>query len=175
MWELDHKGGWAPKNWCFQTVVLVKALESPLESKEIKPAHPKGNQPWIFIGRIDAEAEAPLLWPPDGKSHLFRKDLDVGNDWGQEEKSATEDEMVGWHPELNGHEFKQTQGDSEGQRSLACWVYGVIKGWTRFSDWTTILQSPCFLAQGKEETNKCFSTSVEKQCFLWAIRLASGS
>ena len=81
--------------------------------------NPKGNQPSRFIGRIDAEAEAPLLWPPDGKSHLFRKDLEVGNDRGQEEKSATEDEMVGWHPGLNGHEFKQTQGDSEGQRSLA--------------------------------------------------------
>ena len=92
MWELDLKEGWAPKNWCFQTVVLEKTLESPLDSKEIKSVNPKGNQPWIFIGRTDAEA--PILWPPDSKSRLIGKDPDAKKDWGQEEKRATEDEMV---------------------------------------------------------------------------------
>jgi len=97
MWELDHQEGWAPKNWCFQTMVLEKTLESLLDSKEIKPVNSEGNQPWIFIGRIDAEAEAPILWPPDAKSQLIGKDRDAGKDWGQEEKGATEDDMVGWY------------------------------------------------------------------------------
>jgi len=108
------------RNWCFQTVVLEKTLESPLDSKEIKPVNPKGNQPWIFIGRTEAEAEAPIIWPPDVKSWLIGKDLDAGKDWGQEEKGAIEDEMVGRHHQLNGHEFEQTPRDSEGQGSLAC-------------------------------------------------------
>ena len=120
MWELDHKEGWIPKNWYFQIVVLEKTLESPLDSKEIKPINPKGNQPWIFIGRTDAEAEALILWPPDAKSPLIGKDLDPGKDWGQEEKGATEDEMVGWHHRLSGHEFKQAPGVGNGQWSLAC-------------------------------------------------------
>ena len=95
MWELDHKEHWALKNWCFWTVVLEKTLESPLNYKEIKPVHPKGNQSWIFIGKTDAEAEAPILWPPDvKKSQLIRKYLDAGKDWRQEEKGTTEDEMV---------------------------------------------------------------------------------
>ena len=95
MWELDHKEGWAPKNWCFQTVVLKQTLESPLDCKEIKPVHPKGNQPWIFIGRDDAEAEAeaPILWSPDVKNRLIGKDPDAGKGWRQEEKGMTEDEM----------------------------------------------------------------------------------
>ena len=95
MWELGDKEGWAPKNWCFQTVVLEKALESPLDSKEIEPVNPKGNQSRIFIGRTDAEAETPMLWPPDAKSQLTGKDPNAGKDWGQEEKGAIEDEMVG--------------------------------------------------------------------------------
>ena len=119
MWELDHKEGWALKNWCFQTVVLEKTLESPLDSREIKPVNPKGNQPWIFTGMFDAEAEAPKLWLPDAKSQLIGKDVDAGKDWGQEKK-AIEDEMAGWHHQLNGHKFEQTLGDSEGQGSLAC-------------------------------------------------------
>ena len=94
IWELDHKEVWALKNWCFQTVVLEKTLESSLDSKEVKPVSPKGNQPWIFVGRADADAEAPILWPPDAKSQLVGKDPDAGKDWGQEEKGATEDEMV---------------------------------------------------------------------------------
>ena len=97
MWELDYKESWAPKNWCFWTVVLEKTLESPLDCKEIKPVHPKGDQSWVFIGRTDAEAETPILWPPDAKSWLIWKDPDVGKDWRQEEKGTTEDEMVGWH------------------------------------------------------------------------------
>ena len=91
---------------CFWTVVLEKTLESPLDCKEIQPVHPKGNQPWIFIGRIDAEAETPVLWPPDGKNWLIWKDPDAGKDWRQEEKGSTEDETVGWHHQLNGHEFE---------------------------------------------------------------------
>ena len=119
MWELGNKKGWAPKNWCLHTVVLEKTLESPLDSKEFKPVNPKGNQPWVLIGRTDSDAKAPTLWPPDVKSRLNGKDLDAGNDWSQEEKGATEDEMVEWHHWLNGHEFEQTSGDGEGHGSLA--------------------------------------------------------
>ena len=106
MWELDHKEGWALKNWCFWTVVLEKTLESPLDCKEIQPVHPKGNQSWIFIGRTDAEAETPILWPLDEKNWLIWKDFDAGRDWGQEQKGMTEDEMGGWHHWLDGHDFK---------------------------------------------------------------------
>ena len=120
MWELGHKEGWASKNWCFWTVVLEKTLESPLDSKEIKPVNTKGNQPWIFIGRTDAEAEALVLWPPDVKSQLIGKDPNAGKEWGQEEKGITEDEMVGRHHRLEGHEFEQAPGDGEGQGGLAC-------------------------------------------------------
>ena len=105
MWELDYTESWAPKNWCFWTVVLEKTLESPLDCKEIRPVHPKGNQSWIFIGRTDAEAETPILWPPNAKSWLISKDLTAGKDWGQEEKGTIEFEMVGWHYWLNGHDF----------------------------------------------------------------------
>ena len=97
MWELDYKESWAPKNWCFWTVVLEKTLESPLDCKEIQPVHPKGNQSWPFIGRTDAEAETPILWPPDRKNWLSGKDPDAGKDWRREEKGTTEDKMVGWH------------------------------------------------------------------------------
>ena len=106
MWELDYKESWVPKNWCFWTVVLQKTLESPLDSKEIQPVHPKGNQSWIFIGKTDAETEAPGLWPPDVKSWLIGKDPIAGKDWRQEEKGRTEDEIVGWHHQLDGHEFQ---------------------------------------------------------------------
>ena len=120
MWELDYKEGWVPKNWCFRNMVLEKTLESLLDCKEIKPVDPKGNQPWLFIGRTDAEAEAPILWAPDVKSLVIRRDLDAGKDWRQEEKGTTEDEMVGWHHWFNGHGFEQVLGDCEGQGSLAC-------------------------------------------------------
>ena len=120
MCKLDYKESWAPKNWCFWTVVLEKTLESPLDCKEIQPVHPKGDQSWVLIGRTDVEAETPILWPPDAKSWLIWKDPDAGKDWGQEEKGVTEDVMVGWHYRINGHEFEQTPGDSEEQGSLAC-------------------------------------------------------
>ena len=117
--ELDHKEGWALKNWCFWTVVLEKTLDSPVDCKEIKPVNPKGNQPWIFTGRTDSEVKTPILWPPDEKKWLNGKDPDSGKDWRQEEKGMTEDEMVGWHHLLNGHEFEQAPGVGERQGSLA--------------------------------------------------------
>ena len=136
MWELDYKESWAPKNWCFWTVVLEKTLESPLDCKEIQPVHPKGNRSWIFIGRTDAEAETPILWPPDAKNWLIWKDPDAGKDWGQEEKGMTEDEMVGRHHQLNGHEFEQALGVGDGQGSLACCSPWVSNSWTWLSNWT---------------------------------------
>ena len=105
MWELDYKESWVAKNWCFWTVVS-KTFESPLDSNKIQPVHPKGTQSWIFIGRVEAEAETPILWPPDTKSWLIWKDPDAGNDCRWEEKGMTEDERVGWHHQLNGHEFE---------------------------------------------------------------------
>ena len=119
MWELDHKEGWAPKNWCFWTVELEKTLENPVDCKEIQPVNPKGNQSWIFSGRTDAEAGAPILWLPDVKNWLIGKDPDAGKDWGQEEKGMTEDEIVGWHHRLDGHEFGQALGAGDGQGGLA--------------------------------------------------------
>ena len=106
MWELDYKESWVPKNWCFWTVVLEKILESLLDCKEIQLVHPKGGQSQVFIGRTDVEAETPILWPPDAKSWLIWKGPDAGKDWEQEEKGMTEDEMVGWHHQLNGYEFE---------------------------------------------------------------------
>ena len=106
VWKLGCEESWAPKNWCFWTVVLEKTLESPLDCKEIQPVHPKGDQSWVFTGRTDAEAETPILWPPHMKSWFIRKDPDAGRDWGQEEKGMTEDEMAGWHHQLDGYEFE---------------------------------------------------------------------
>ena len=127
---------WALKNWCFRIVMLEKTLESPLDSKEIKPFNPQGNQSWIFIGRSDAEAL--ILWPPDVKSWLIGKHPDAVEDWRQEETGMTEDKMVGWHHRLSGPEFEQTQGDREGDREASCAaIHGVSKSWTWLSDWTT--------------------------------------
>ena len=120
MSKLDYKESWTPKIWCFWTVVLEKTLESPLDCKEIQPVHPKGNQSWIFIGRTNAEAETPILWPSDAKKWLIWKDPDAGKDWRREEKGMTKDEMVGWHYWLNAHEFGWTLGVGEGQGSLMC-------------------------------------------------------
>ena len=120
MWELDYKESCVLKNWCFLTVVLEKTLESPLDCKEIQPVHPKGNQSWIFIGRTDAEAETPILWPPDGKNWLIWKDPDAGKDWRQEEEGTTEGEMAGWHHRLDGHEFGWTLEVGDGQGGLVC-------------------------------------------------------
>ena len=120
MWELDCEESWVPKNWCFWTVVLEKTLESPLNCKEIQPVHSEGDQSWVFLGRNDAEAETPVLWPPHEKSWLIGKDSDAGRDWGQEEKGMTEDVVAGWHHWLDGQEFEWTLGDGDGQRGLAC-------------------------------------------------------
>ena len=110
MWELDCGESWAPKNWCFWTVMLEKTLESSLDCKEVQPVHPKGDQSWMFIGKTDVEAEIPILWPPDAKSWLIWKDTDAGKDWRHEEKGTTEDEMVGWHHGLSGHELEVGDG-----------------------------------------------------------------
>ena len=120
MWVLDCKESWALKNWCFLTVVLEKTLESPLDCKEIQPVHSEGDQPWHFFGRTDAKAETPVLWPPHAKSWIIGKDSDAGRDWGLEEKGMAEDEMAGWHYQLDGHEFEQAPGVDEAQGSLVC-------------------------------------------------------
>ena len=133
MWELDHKKGWRPKNWGFWSAVLENTLGSPLDSKEVKSVSPKGNQPRIFTGRTDAKAEAPILWSLDAKSQFIGKDPDAVKDWRQEEKGMTEDEMPGWHHQLNRYDFELFEGDGEGQGSLACcspWV-----SWTWLSNW----------------------------------------
>ena len=140
---------WALKNWCFRTVVLEKTLESPLDCKEIKPVNPKGSQSWIFTGGTDAEAL--VLWPPDVKNRLIRKDCDAGKDWGQE-KRATEDEMVAWHHRLNGHEFEQTPGDSEGQKGLVCYSPWGHKE----SDMTEWLNNTNNIRENPEPVKACF-------------------
>ena len=120
MWELDCEEGWAPKYWCFWTVVLEKTLESPLDCKEIHAVHSTGDQSWVFFGRNDGIAETPVLWKPHAKSWLIGKDCDAGRDWGQEEKGLTEDDMAGWHHWLDGREFEWTPGVGDGQGGLAC-------------------------------------------------------
>ena len=120
MWELDSEGSWAPKNWCFWTVVLEKTLESPLDCKEVQPVHTKRDQSWMLIGRTDVKAETPVLWPPDAKNWLVWKDPDAGKDWRWEEKGTAEDKIVGWHHWLSGHEFEQALGVGDGQGGLAC-------------------------------------------------------
>ena len=151
MWELDHEEGWMPNNWwCFWTVMLEKTLESPLDSKEIQPVHPKGYQSWIFTGRTDAKAENPTLWPPDAKNWLIWKDPDAGKDWRQEEKGTTEDEMVRWHHRLDGHEFEQALEVGDGQGSLACcspWGHKELDTTERLS-WTAQPAGSLFPDQG---------------------------
>ena len=140
MWELGHKESWAPKNWCFCMVVLEKTLQNPLDSKEIQPVHPKGNQSWIFIGRTDAKAEALILRPPDAKSWLIWKDPDAGKDWTQEEKGKTEDEIVEWHHWLSGHEFEQAPGVEDGQEAWSCAVHGIAESvMTEWLNWMELL------------------------------------
>ena len=120
MWELDWEESWAPKNWCFSTVMLEKTLESPLYCKEIQPVHSKGHPSWVFFGRNDAKVETPVLWPPHVKGWLIGIDLGAGRDWGQEQKGTTEDEMTGWHHGLTGRESQWTPGDGVGQGGLVC-------------------------------------------------------
>ena len=140
LWERDHKEGWVLRKWCFQTVVLKKTLESPLDGKVIKPVNPKGNQSWIFIERTDVEAEAPILWPHDAKNWLIGKDPKSGKDWRQEEKGMTEDEMVGWHHRLNGQEFEQAPGVGDGQGSLAC-CHPRVRKESDMTEWLNWIQN----------------------------------
>ena len=138
MWELDYKENWTPKNWCFWTVVLEKTLVSPLDCKT-QPAHPKGNESWIFIRRTDAEAEAPVLWPPDVKSWLIWNDPDAGKDWRQEEKGTTEDEMVEWHHRLDGHSSGSWRTGRPGmQQSMGLQSQIWLRDWTELN-WTPYL------------------------------------
>ena len=151
MWELDCEESWAPKSWCFWTVVLEKTLESPLDCKEIQPVHPKGDKSWVFTGRTDAKAETPILWPPHAMSWLIGKDPDAGRDWGQEEKGTTEDEMAGWRHWLDGHEFEWTLGVGDGQGSLAyCDSWGCKESdTTEWLNWTELRLVIAFLPRSK--------------------------
>ena len=150
MWELDYKESWAPKNWCFWTVVLENMLETPLDCKEITPANPKGDQSWVFIGRTDAEAETPILCPPDAKSWLMGKDPDAGKDWRQQ-NGMTENEMVGWHYWLNGRTWGRLQELVMNREAWCDAVHGVAKSWTQQSNWTEH-QSKEGLAEWKSKT-----------------------
>ena len=137
MWELEGKESWAPKNWCFWTVVLEKTLDSPLDCKEIKPSNPKGNQSWVFTGRTDAEVETPIVWPPDVQKWLIGKDPDAGKDWGQEEKGVTEDKVFGWHHWLDGHGFEsKLQELLMDREAWSAAVHEITKSRTWLSDWT---------------------------------------
>ena len=138
MWELDHKESWVLKNWCFWTVVFEKTLESPLDCKGSQPVHHKGNQSWIFIGRTDAEAEAPILWSPDVKNWLIWKDPDAGKDWRQEEKGMAEDEMVGWHYQLINMSLSRFQKLVLDRETWCATVHGITKNWTWLSNWTEL-------------------------------------
>ena len=161
-WELDYKESWMVKNWCFWTVVLEKTLESPLDCKEIQPVNPKGNQCWIFIERSDAKSETPVLWPLHANNWLTEKDPDAGKDWRQEEKVTTEDEMVGWHHRLSGHEFEQALEVGNGQGRLACCSPFGHKGsdTTQWPNWTEL---NC--------TRESECTSLEGNCFKEEIKV----
>ena len=167
MWESDYRESWVPKNWCFWTVVLEKTLESPLDCKEIQPVHPKGDQSWVFIGRTDVEAESLILWPPDVKSWLICRDPDAGKDWGQEEKETTEDEMIGWHHQLNRHWFGWTLGTGDGQGGLAC-----CGSWGHKESDTTAWLNWTELNWGKEEGVEKESNFPIKQTekFGWRLK-----
>ena len=185
MWELDHKEGWVPKNWRFWTVVLEKTLESPLEYKEIQPVNPRRNQSWMFIGRTDAETDAPILWASDVKNRLIRKDPDAGKDWRQE-KGTTEHDMVGWHHWLNGHEFEQALGDGKGQGRLAfCSPWGcrvrhnwVTEQWHVFhgSKYTAIKSKPHWGSPGFDclyILYTCIITSLDLLVHFFSSRAAA--
>ena len=167
MWELDCEESWTPKNWCFWTVVLEKTLESRLDCKEMHPVHPKGDQSWVFIGRTDAKAETPVLWPLHSKSWLIGKASDSGRDWGQEEKGMTEDEMAGWHHWLDGCELEWTPGVGDGQGGLACcdsWGAKVRNDWETELNW--------ILPQ--ERLNLSHQMAIKKQNFTIWRRLSCG-
>ena len=175
MWELNHKEGWVLNNWPFWTVILQNTFESPLDCRKIKPINPKGNQSWIFIGRTDAETEAPILWSPSVKSWLIGKDSDARRDWGQEEKGTTEDEMAGWHHWLNGRESEWTPGVGDGQGGLACfnsWGHKESDTTERLN-WTELILfqiiSPFRLLHNIEQSSLCHTVSP---CWLFIVNIA---
>ena len=170
MWVLDYKESWVPKNWCFWTVVLEKTLENPLDCKEIKPANPKGNQFWIFIGRTDVEAETPILWPPGVKSWLIWKDPDAGKDWRQEEKGMTEDEMVGGHHWLDGHEFEQALGVGDDGKPGVLQSMGsqrVGHNWATELNWIETDKVQIFNQDYKVLNNQATSFPFKKICLFY--------
>ena len=166
MWELDPKEGLAPKNWYFWTVVLQKTLESPLKGlKEIKPVSSQRNQSWIFIGRTDGEAEAPILWPPDSKSQHSGKDSDAQKDWRKEDKGTTEHEMIGCYHRVNGREFEQLRETVEDTEAWQGAVHGVAKSQTWLSNWTTTtLLSNVILEAESQHRGKIYITEINKSC-----------
>ena len=168
MWDLDYKESWVPNNWCFQIVVLEKTLESPLDGMKIKPVNPKWHQPWIITGRTDAKAEAPMLWPPNGKSQITGKDFGAGKDWKQKEKRVTEDEMVREHHWINGQEFEQTLGDSEGQESLVCCMHGITE-WTQLGNWTTTTNWLTSVVLGPSFSNRMWAPLEQGSLFFLFI------
>ena len=159
------------KNWCFWTVVLEKTLESPLDSKEIQPVHPKGNQSWIFIGRTDVEVEPPVLWPPDMKNWLFWKDPDAGNDWRWEEKGTTEDKMVGWHHRLSGHGFWWTLGVGMDRAVWHAAVHGVTKSWTWLSNWTELNWTKRYISLKYLPREVCSGNQAFEKLYLMLLKL----
>ena len=173
MWELDYEECWVPKNWCFWTVVLEKTLESPFYCKKIQPVNPKGSQSWRVIGRTNAEAEAPILWPPDVKNWLTGKDLDAGKDWRWEEKGKTDDEMVGWDPWLDGHGFEQALSIGDGQGSLACCSpWGSQKtghNWATEPNWNKTLKPGLILLlyfpQNKHTLMKIIKSQIAEELY----------
>ena len=177
MWELDCEEGWAPKNWCFWTVVLEKSLESSLDCKEIQSVHSQGDQPWDFFGRNDAKAETPVLWPAHVKTWLIGKDSDAGRDWGQEEKGTTEDEMAGWHHWLDGHEFESTPRVGDGQGGLACcnsWGRKELDMTERLN-WTEQVVGRAIKFLSKKYIYKTITcvfypaTEISLPCYLWGF------
>ena len=159
MWELDCEEGWAPKNWCFWTVVLEKTLESPLDSKETQTVHSEGDQPWDFFGRNDAEAETPVLWPPHAKGWLIGKDLDAGRDWGQEEKGTTEDEMAGWHHQINGCKCEWTLGEVIDREAWHAAIHGFANSRIQLRDWTELTE-PLHTQLQRLPKNDCYLKMV---------------
>ena len=168
---MDMREGWAPKNLCFRAVVLEMTPESPLDCKDIKPVNPKGNQTWIFIGRTDVEAEAPILWAPDVRSWLIGNDPDAGKDWRQEEKGMTLDEMVGWHHQLNGHEFEQAPGIGDGQGSLTCcspWGHKESDT-TKRLNWTDWTDGSSQSNEARQRSKSIHIGKEEVKCFLFGM------
>ena len=171
-WELDYKESWAPKNWCFWTVMLEKTLESPLDCKEIQPVHSKGDQSWVLFGRNDAKAETPVLWPPHAKSWLIGKDSDAGRDWGQEEKGTSEDEMAGWVTDSKDMSLSELRELVIDREAWCAAIHGVAKSQTRLCDWTELnciclflLQLPAFLVSNEKEKKTNIATTNVKELF----------